>query len=96
MIIYIDIDNTICNTIKDKYHLSIPIRENVEKVKALVEEGHEVSFWTARGSLTGKNWEDLTKQQLDSWGLGGIPVIFGKPYFDLFIDDRVMNTEDWT
>jgi len=96
MIIYIDIDNTICKTqdVSD-YSKSTPISENIEKVKALVSEGHDVSFWTARGSLSGKDWQELTLNQLASWGVGGIPVIFDKPYFDLFIDDRVMNVEDW-
>jgi len=95
MIIYIDIDNTICNSVEDDYTNSTPILKNVAKVKSLVQEGHEVSFWTARGTVTGKDWTDVTNRQLESWGLGGIPVIFGKPYFDLFIDDRVMNVEDW-
>ncbi len=96
MIVYIDIDNTICET-KDvsDYSKSTPIMENIKKVKTLVSQGHDVSFWTARGSLSGKDWSELTKNQLKSWGLGDIPIIFNKPYFDLFIDDRVMNTEDW-
>ena len=96
MIIYIDIDETICNTTDtDDYSKSTPILENIEKVKALVEEGHDVSFWTARGMLKGDDMEPLTREQLKSWGLSDIPVIFGKPYFDLFIDDKVMNVKDW-
>ena len=96
MIIYIDIDKTICDTTDESdYSKSTPIYENIEKVKALVEAGNEVSFWTARGTLTGKDMEPLTLQQLSSWGLGDIPVIFGKPYFDLFIDDKVLNVVDW-
>ena len=97
MIIFIDIDNMICtyHSDDDSYKEAIPITENIEKVKLLVEEGHDVSFWTARGTVTGLDWTRTTNQQLESWGLGGIPVIFGKPYFDLFIDDRVMNVKDW-
>jgi len=96
MKIYIDIDNTICTTVDENdYSKSTPIQENINKVIAYIVEGHDVSFWTARGTLTGKNWEDVTHQQLDSWGLEGIPIIFGKPYFDLFIDDKVMNVSDW-
>jgi len=98
MIIYIDIDNTICTTVPTEetdYSKSIPIHENIEKAKALIEHGNEVRFWTARGTVSGKDWSDLTYRQLESWGLGGIEVVFGKPYFDLFIDDRVMNVKDW-
>jgi len=96
MIIYIDIDNTICSTVDETdYTESTPIYENIEKVKLLIEEGHEVSFWTARGTVTGEDWESRTYQQLESWGLEDIPIIFGKPYFDLFIDDRVMHVDDW-
>jgi len=99
MIIYIDIDNTICNTDGINYAESTPMYENIYKVKSLIGEGHDVSFWTARGTgsdlSSPEEWKSLTMEQLESWGLGGIPVIFGKPYFDLFIDDRVMNVKDW-
>ena len=96
MIIYIDIDNTICDTDSDcNYNESTPIYKNIDKVKLLIEQGHEVSFWTARGTVSGIDWGELTKKQLTSWGLGDVPIIFGKPNFDLFIDDKVMNVENW-
>jgi|TARA_A100000172_G_scaffold42740_1_gene26204 hypothetical protein len=96
MIIYIDIDNTICNTTDvSDYSKSTPIIENLRKVRKLVDRGHEVSFWTARGSVSKTDWSEVTHRQLEEWGVGDVPVIFGKPYFDLFIDDRVMNVEDW-
>jgi len=96
MIIYIDIDNTICRTLDTSdYSKSVPLIENIEKVRHLVDAGNDVSFWTARGTLSKIDWSELTLRQLEEWGVGDIPVIFGKPYFDLFIDDRVMNVEDW-
>ena len=49
MIIFIDIDNTICKTIGSDYENSIPIQENIEKVNKMYEAGHTITFWTARG-----------------------------------------------
>jgi len=51
MIIYIDIDETICETPESRdYTKSVPILTNIEKCNKLYEEGHTIVYWTARGS----------------------------------------------
>jgi|TARA_Y100000310_G_scaffold195674_1_gene195684 hypothetical protein len=96
MVIYIDIDETICDTPSDRdYSLSTPIKENIEKANKLYEEGNTVVYWTARGTTSGINWEKITREQLINWGVKFHDLKLGKPYYDLFIDDKNMNTRDW-
>ena len=96
MIIYIDIDNTIClSPDKPDYTNATPIVENIEKANKLYDEGHTIVYWTARGTKTGINWSDITKNQFKEWGVKYHDLKFGKPYYDLFIDDKNMNVKDW-
>ena len=96
MIIYIDIDETICVTPSDRdYSKAMPIVENIEKANKLYDEGHEITYWTARGTKSGIDWTDVTKKQLEEWGAKHHELKLGKPYYDLFIDDKNINTIDW-
>lgn len=97
MIIYIDIDETICRSPdKPYYNTSFPIVENINKANKLFDEGHTIIYWTARGQTTGIDWSELTLKQLKDWGVKYTDVRFNKPHYDLFIDDKNMNTNDWT
>ena len=96
MIVYIDIDETIANTPDDRnYSNSTPIEENIAKANKFYDEGHTVVYWTARGSGTGIDWYDVTKEQLVRWGAKHHDLKLGKPMYDLFIDDKAINSEDW-
>ena len=96
MIVYIDIDETIANTPDDRnYSMSTPIEENIAKANKFYDEGHTVVYWTARGSGTGIDWHDITKEQLVQWGAKHHDLKLGKPMYDLFIDDKAINSEDW-
>lgn len=96
MVIYIDIDETICHSPdKPNYTTSTPIVENIAKANKLYDEGHLIVYWTARGSATGVDWSEVTKTQLDKWGVKRHGLKFGKPSYDIFIDDKNINTNDW-
>ena len=96
MIIYIDIDETICKSPESRdYSLAEPIVENVIKANKLYDEGHTIVYWTARGTETGIDWREITERQFKNWGVKHHDLKFGKPSYDLFIDDKNMNTEDW-
>jgi hypothetical protein len=96
MVIYIDIDDTICNSPnKPDYTVCSPITENINKANKLYDDGHIIVYWTARGSATGIDWSDITKKQLKEWGVKYHNLKFDKPNYDLFIDDKNMNTKDW-
>ena len=96
MVIYIDIDDTICNSPNNPdYTVCSPILENIDKANKLYDDGHLIVYWTARGTATGIDWSDITKKQLNEWGVKYHDLKFGKPKYDIFIDDKNMNTKDW-
>lgn len=96
MIIYIDIDDTICHSPnKPDYAISYPIVENIIKANKLYDDGHTIVYWTARGTVSGKDWRQQTEKQFQDWGVKYHELKFGKPYYDLFIDDKNLNTENW-
>ena len=96
MIYYIDIDETICNTPSSReYDKSIPIKKAIDKVNKIYDEGHTVIFWTARGTGSGIDWRDVTESQLKTWGVRYHELKLGKPIYDIFIDDKNMNSKTW-
>jgi hypothetical protein len=100
MKIFVDIDETICITIGPKnvardYSKATPIYENIKAVNKLYAEGHEITYWTARGSESGIDWTDVTKSQLLDWNANHHNLILGKPSYDLYIDDKSINTKTW-
>ena len=96
MIIYIDIDETICYTPPSRdYSKSKPLEENIQKANKLYDEGNTIIYWTARGATSGIDWTDVTRKQLNDWGAKHHDIRLGKPHYDLFICDKVMNTRDW-
>lgn len=96
MIIYIDIDNTICYSKNEtQYELSTPIEDNIRMANALYDMGHTIVYWTARGTKTGIDWSDITIQQFKLWNVKYHDIIFGKPCYDIFIDDKNINASDF-
>ena len=96
MIIYVDIDETICETPENRdYAESVPITKNIEKINKLYDAGNTIIYWTARGSGTGLNWYDTTAKQLIDWGAKHHEVKVGKPTYDLFICDKAINSESF-
>lgn len=96
MNIYVDIDETICFYEGERsYEKAIPNLENIEKICILYEQGHTITYWTARGSVTGIDWYDVTKQQLDEWGCKYHHLSVGeKPPYDLLICDKTKRIEE--
>jgi histidinol phosphatase-like enzyme len=93
--IYIDIDDTICKTNGLDYSEAKPIYKNIEIANKLYDDGNYIVYWTARGTKTGIDWRKLTEQQFNTWGVKYNELKFGKPVYDMFIDDKNINTIDW-
>jgi hypothetical protein len=92
LVYYIDIDNTICSPVDNaQYNKATPFIERIKEYNKLYENGHTVVYWTARGTTTGFDWWDVTEQQLKEWGVKYHELKLGKPYYDVFIDDKSMN-----
>ena len=64
-----------------------------DEVDKLYDEGHTIVYWTARGSGSGKDWSEVTKEQFKRYGVKHHTLKFGKPVYDLFIDDKNINSE---
>ena len=94
MIIYVDIDETICISPEDRdYSKAEPIQKNINKINELYDNGNTIVYWTARGTGSGIDWTELTVMQLKEWGAKYNKVKLGKPVYDLFIDDKNINAE---
>ena len=93
MIIYVDIDETICYYEGDRdYSKALPYKDRIIKINRLFED-NTIIYWTARGTLSGKNWFNLTLEQLNRWGCKFHELRMNKPSYDLFIDDKNINSD---
>lgn len=103
MMIYVDLDETLCDTPGDPsqprdYSKASPRGATIEKINYLSDAGHEIVIWTARGRLTKTDWGEVTRRQLKKWGVKYDRLSFDKPVFDLLIDDKATFYErlmDW-
>ena len=98
MKIFVDIDETICfydGVDRLGYKNAIPNEKNIAKINKLYEEGHEITYWTARGSYSGIDYLELTANQLDEWGCQYHELSVGeKPNYDLLICDKTKRIEE--
>lgn len=90
-----DIDQTVCVTSGTNYLDAKPIAERIEKINRLFSQGHTIKFLTARGSMTGIDWTEVTKNQLASWGVKYHELYLTKPYADFYIDDKAIKDSDF-
>ena len=97
-IICFDLDNVICFTNKNFYKESKPNIEAIKKINLLYKKGFIIKIFTSRFmgrsneniSVAKKKGFKLTEEQLLSWGVKYHSLIFGKPSFDLYIDDKAI------
>ncbi len=104
-IICFDIDNVICRTnSKNNYLKSKPIKRNIQLINEIHNKGYRIILYTARymGRCNGnlkqvkKKIKPLTLRQLKKWEVSYDKIYFGKPSFDLFIDDKsLFFKKDW-
>jgi hypothetical protein len=90
-----DIDDTICTTEGMDYFSSKPIVHRITKINYLFDNGAIIKIYTARGSKTGIDWRDHTEKQLKSWGVKYHELHMGKPFADLYIDDKAIKDSDF-
>ena len=71
----------------------MPIVSNILKINELYEAGNKIVYWTARGTGSGIDWRTVTEEQFTKWGVKYHELKFGKPVYDLFIDDKNINSD---
>tara|TARA_B110000858_G_C17633756_1_gene394774 strand:- start:12 stop:350 length:339 start_codon:yes stop_codon:yes gene_type:complete len=96
MIFCFDLDNVICKSESTNYSTSKPYTNVIDKINSLYEEGNEILIFTAR--YMGRNNGDVnlavkqgyksTQEQLKFWNIKYHKLIFGKPVYDVFVDDK--------
>ena len=102
----VDIDETIClpgKTEEERYTGATPINNRIEFVNKLYEEGHHVTYFTARGMGRFKQdrekatdlFYEFTQNQLDGWGCKYHELFLGKPSADYYIDDKGINAHEF-
>lgn len=99
----IDIDGTICNVTDGKYENATPIKDRIAKINKLYDEGHHITYLTARGMgrynddvfLARARFYDITELQLRVWGCKYHKLILGKPSGDCYIDDKGINANEF-
>jgi len=86
--IAIDIDGTICTEERAfERALAKPFRKEISTVNELYDKGHTIILFTGRG------WQEykVTKDWLEKNKVKHHELIMGKPFYDVFIDDRTFN-----
>lgn len=95
MKLMVDIDGTICTNTYGDYQSAEPFLTRIEHFNKLYDEGHEIHYWTARGSNSGIDWTTLTRQQFANWQVKYTSLQMGKPAYDHWIDDKATNVEKY-
>ena len=90
-----DIDGTLCSDTGGQYTNAEPIPSRIAHVNGLFRAGHRIKLFTARGSTTGIDWRSVTESQLKLWGLRYHELLMGKPFADVFVDDKAIYSEDY-
>ncbi len=99
-----DLDGTLCTQSSPDYENAQPIREAIEVVNKLYDDGYTILIYTAR--FMGRNGNDihkayhdgydLTKRQLEGWGVRHHRLLMGKPPADAVVDDLALFFKpDW-
>ena len=98
-----DLDGIICDTNKNDYKNAKPKKEVINFINKLNKK-HKIIIFTAR--YMGRNNNNIlkakkegyefTKKQLMRWGLKFQRLYFGKPSYDIFIDDKnLIHKKNW-
>ncbi len=105
MRICIDLDGTICHTRTEFQHYSEvePIEGAISSLQNLKSQGHYIIIYTARHMKTcnGNIGEIVAKQGktllewLEKHQIPYDELLFGKPFADIYIDDKALKFENW-
>lgn len=96
MIYVFDLDGTLCDTRAGDYAAARPMYARIRVVRKLYEDGHTIIISTARGSVTGADWWDLTERQLAAWGVPYHELDVGNKVFgDIYVDDAALSAGDF-
>jgi histidinol phosphatase-like enzyme len=91
-----DLDGTLCQTTGRNYAAAAPIPERIALVNRLYHAGARILIDSARGSGTGRDWQQATVEQLRGWGVKFHEVRTGvKLPGDFYIDDKAVTDREF-
>jgi hypothetical protein len=107
-IIAFDLDDVLCSRASDvggrvnKFSTSKPNESMIDVVNQCYDSGAKVIIYTARGMTSFKgnphdiydNLYELTKAQLNNWGIKYHKLAMGKLHYDVLIDDKAINSSN--
>ena len=89
-----DIDGILAEkTIQQDYSKAKPIQKTIEFLNELHQMGHTIILFTARGTVTGTDWNEVTSKQLKKWNVSYSELKFGKPAADIYVDDKFVDID---
>ena len=89
-----DIDGVIAMKREDlDYAQAEPNERMISVINQLYDWGNEIVLFTARGYVTGIDWEGVTRQQMDLWGVKYNELHMGKPNADFYVDDKMIGMD---
>ena len=98
-----DLDGTLCTNTNGDYNKAKPIKERIKIVNDLYVKGNKIIILTARGMgrfsnskvLAMAEFYELTRNQLNEWGIKYHDLFLGKPAGDIYIDDKGEKDENF-
>ena len=92
---YFGIDNVICTTENDNYNEAIPLKERIEKINNLFDEGDEIYYISSRES-EGENGVKntlLTHTQFEEWKCKYTKIYLTNSIEGTYVDNRNMTPD---
>jgi hypothetical protein len=87
-----DLDGVLATLVPgNDYRKAEPHAPGIALVNHLHDAGNRIVVYTARGSATGRDWTETTRDQLRRWGVLYHELRFGKPAADYYVDDRTIS-----
>ena len=102
-----DLDDVLCSRDSkfescgiEKYHHCTPNQYYIQLANKLYDSDFKIIIYTARGmtQFSGdvfaieENLRTITENQLQAWGVCYHELVFGKRHYEVFIDDKALNS----
>ncbi|MFQ6056189.1 MAG: hypothetical protein ACE5J3_09450 [Methanosarcinales archaeon] len=89
-VLAIDLDGVVAENTRP-YRKAKLIKGAKEAIDKFIKEGWKILLFTSRFQRD----EQLTKEWLEEKGIKYDKIIFGKPYYSIYIDDKAVKFENW-
>tara|TARA_B100001063_G_C16770068_1_gene561045 strand:+ start:3151 stop:3495 length:345 start_codon:yes stop_codon:yes gene_type:complete len=93
-----DLDGVICTTYKNNYKNSKPKKKVINTINKLYDKAYIIIFTSRFMGRTNENVKlakkkgyKFTLTQLNDWGVKFHKLKFGKPSYDIIVDDKSFN-----